>query len=157
METTNKYLSMSIEQLNSIDRGDLSQAALILLDEAIKEKSKSNKKMLFTETELQKLVSTGVVNTPSVPYTEEQDGDYILKVISKHVTKGARKRVVICGESIPQIPNRDTKKEAEGLTLNNLLILKQLYEGITLSFTIKEVQFNDGSVRRFASNFEVVE
>ena len=153
----NKYLSLSIDELNAIDKTELSNKALSLLNEAIKSKETTNKKLLFSDAELQKLINSGVINVPSTPYTPEQDGSYQIRVTSKDVTKGKRQRVIVMGECSPNIPNRDTLKPSNGLTLNNLLILKQLYEGIVLSFNIKEVTFSDGSIRRFATDFEVVE
>ena len=126
------------------------------LEALISSLPEASSKRLFGESELNALLKAGVISQPSKPYTEDQEGDYTIRVTNKHVTKGRRQRVVIMGECTPPIPNRDATKENEGLTLNNLVILRELCEGTVLSFQIRNVTFPDGTERRFATDFEVV-
>ena len=152
----NKYLALSLDELNNIDKTELSDKALSLLNEAIAAKKEKNDKRLIPDSMITSLLSKGILSEPRLPFTSEQLGTYTLKINSFVLSKGRNPRPLLLGELSPIIDGRDTTKPYGGITCSNLTILKKLNTDSTITFEVVEQEIN-GVLRCFATNFEIVE
>lgn len=154
----NKYLELSIDELNSIDKSELSDKAIALLNEAIKVKTenKSESKKLLSDSMVATLLAKGVIYEPRTPFKSNDVGNYVLKVSEFVVSKGRNPKPLLLGELTPKIENRDTTTQKGAISCSNLLVLKELSENSVISFDIVEQEIA-GTLRCFATNFEVVE